>query len=178
MSDIKISKLEAARKQVSSSIKLLLSDEDPVSAHTLAGAASVLLHDLVEKKEPNSSIETIASSELGVALKEMLNKWREPQNFLKHADRDHDPKSTIEFDVRDTDKLLTAAIVNILILTGEVNKKELAFAHWSFATSPVASDYDKESKTLDEAKDIFPNIINKPRSEQLQMGKKYLEQFY
>jgi hypothetical protein len=44
---IKISKLDAARRQLDTAIRLYFMEGDPVSVHTLAAAAFEILKDLV-----------------------------------------------------------------------------------------------------------------------------------
>ena len=46
---IRLNKIDAARRQLKVAIRLLFDDEDPVAVHTLVGAASVIITDLVEK---------------------------------------------------------------------------------------------------------------------------------
>jgi hypothetical protein len=47
---LRISKIEAARRQLDSAIELWFLDKDEVSVHTLVAAAYQLVHDLKEHK--------------------------------------------------------------------------------------------------------------------------------
>ena len=48
MKKIKVNKLEAARRQIGTAIELWFSGGDPISIHTLIGAASQILCDLLK----------------------------------------------------------------------------------------------------------------------------------
>ena len=47
---IRVSKLDAARRQPDAAIKLWFADGDEVSVHTLAAAAHQTIHDINQKK--------------------------------------------------------------------------------------------------------------------------------
>jgi hypothetical protein len=87
MTIINISKLEAARRQISVSIDLLFNDGDLVAAHTLAGAASVILFDLMEHQKPGQSIERQTSSIDGGSLKELLKIFSYSTKFFQARKR-------------------------------------------------------------------------------------------
>src|SRR6266705_4622767 len=93
---IHISKLDAARRQLNVAIRLLFDDDDPVAVHTLVGAASVIISDLVEKHHPDKSWDKFAQEANKITAGEYFKVMRKPQNFLKHA-RD-DVEATLEFD--------------------------------------------------------------------------------
>ena len=50
---IRISKLEAARRQLRTAITLWFTGGDPVAIHSLAFAAYEILHAISEKRDPN-----------------------------------------------------------------------------------------------------------------------------
>jgi len=52
----KLSKLNVAKRQLETAIKLYFNDNDPVSIHTLACAAREILSDLNEKYNGNPMI--------------------------------------------------------------------------------------------------------------------------
>lgn len=57
---IHLSKIEAAKRQLDRAIRLLFNDCDPVAVHTLVGAASVIISDLVDKQHPDKSWDRFA----------------------------------------------------------------------------------------------------------------------
>lgn len=46
---LKISKLDAAKRQLETAIRLYFNEADPISIHTLAGAAHTILSDINKK---------------------------------------------------------------------------------------------------------------------------------
>jgi hypothetical protein len=87
---IQLTKIDAARRQLQTAIRLFFMEVDPVSTHTLASAAQEILRGLLKAKGLAST--SIKDSDLVPTDKRKL--WFEAvnheQNFLKHADRDPD----------------------------------------------------------------------------------------
>lgn len=50
MREFKVSKLDAAKRQLGTAIRLYFSDGDPVSIHTLTAAAYNILRDVTKQK--------------------------------------------------------------------------------------------------------------------------------
>ena len=99
MSDtIKVTKLDAARRQLETAIGLYFNDQDPVSIHALAVASHEVLSTLCVKNDKDSG--TIAGA--GKFLRKGKQKTfydalKKPQNHFKHADRD--PDAVIDFNL-------------------------------------------------------------------------------
>ena len=51
MAKIRVTKVEAARRQIDTAIRMLFSNEDPVAVHTLAMAALRIVRDLAAKRD-------------------------------------------------------------------------------------------------------------------------------
>jgi hypothetical protein len=86
---IPVTKLEAAKAQLITAIRLFFQGVDPVSTHTLTCAAHGLLHDLAKSKGIKISLKDsthIASEE----RKDFFRGLTYSQNFFKHSDRDPD----------------------------------------------------------------------------------------
>ena len=87
----KITKLEAAQRQLRTACRLFFQDADSVSVHTLAWAA----HEILEKhpKSPGSFLFDLAdeSPEVSKARKELT----EARNFFKHYHKT--PLKTFKF---------------------------------------------------------------------------------
>jgi hypothetical protein len=83
----KIGKLEAARRQLCTAIKLFLEDGDIVSIHTLATASHEIFRALVKFKGGASMIKDndFIKPEHQKEYEAFMN---EPQNFFKHGARD------------------------------------------------------------------------------------------
>ena len=89
---------------------MLFWEDDPVCTHTLAGTASILFTDLVEKLAPAHSWDRMAQEDNGLGASEYFKIVRNAQNFLKHARDDH--TGTLEFNPLETEALLLLAVMN------------------------------------------------------------------
>jgi hypothetical protein len=97
---IKITKLDAAKSQTLEAINLFFEERDPVSIHTLAGAALQILHDHFKTKKEVGKAKLILHYETPYIKNEHRKYWsnkvREAKNFFKHANKDL--KKTINFE--------------------------------------------------------------------------------
>src|SRR5438045_2665233 len=86
---IRISKLDAARRQLQTAISLWFNDGDPVAIHTLAAAAYEIIHAVSATRDPNRRDLLFDSLVVKDEYRREANAWfRGPANFFKHADRD------------------------------------------------------------------------------------------
>lgn len=92
---LKVSKLEAAVRQLDMAITLWFNDEDIIAVHTLAAAAHQVIHDINNKRGGRDLIydSLLIKDEY---RKEWVRLIKAPMNFFKHADTDPDPSSIIE----------------------------------------------------------------------------------
>jgi hypothetical protein len=105
---IKISRLEAARRQLDTAIRLYFTNGDPISIHTLAAAAFEILKD-VDRHGPNTgtfydSVENVVTPGLE---KQAIIAMREAQNFFKHAQQE--PDKVLDFWLGHPEILLGVA---------------------------------------------------------------------
>jgi len=166
---VRLTKLEAAQRQLNRAIRMLFLEDDPVCTHTLAGAASILLTDLVEHQIPGSTWEQKVLEDNKLGRAEFFRVARKAQNFLKHA-RD-DPGETLEFNPSDTDALLTIAVFNASELA-PLSPEADVFQLWSLALLCPA-DMVNESP-FREAIGYFGALQGMERSLQLAAGRKGL----
>lgn len=103
----KISKLEAARRQLQTAIKLFFNDGDSISIHTLAAAAYTILRDLADDQKMiiEDEVLSLVKDEMRSTF---IKKMKEPQNFFKHADKD--PKNELRFNPKFNDIRLFYAV--------------------------------------------------------------------
>jgi hypothetical protein len=137
---IRISKLEAARRQLKTAITLWFTDGDPVPIHSLAFAAYEILHAISEKRDPKR-IDLIFDSAL--VEEERLGEWnrviRKDANFFKHADRDGD--SVIEFAPQSSEIFMLFAIWARQLCGEAASVEERSFMIWlSVSRSKIVSD--------------------------------------
>lgn len=105
-----VSKLNAAQRQLDVAIRMLFGKEDPVAVHTLVGAASVLLTDLIEIINPQRSWDKMAREANALAPSEYFQVMRRDQNFFKHARSDHG--AVLLFNPEETEALAFWAVMN------------------------------------------------------------------
>ena|ERR1700730_3966433 len=100
---IKITKLDAARRQLRIPIRLWFDDDDPIAIHTLTAAAHDIIHTLFRRKGLKN---LLFDSKL---IKDNFRaEWvrgiKANANFFKHADRD--ATGTFEFNPFANEMLL------------------------------------------------------------------------
>ena len=166
---LRLTKLDAALRQLSRAIRMHFDEDDPVCTHTLAGAASILLTDLVEHHAPGSTWEQKAQEDNKLTRSAFFRIARKAQNFLKHA-RD-DPTETIDFNPSDTDALLTLAVFNASEL-GPLPPSADVFQLWSLAL--LCPNDMKAESPFREAIEYFGDLQRMTRTEQLVSGRKGL----
>jgi hypothetical protein len=126
---IKISKLEAARRQLDTAIRLYFSNADPVSIHTLAAAAFEILKDLDEDGPKTGTFYD--HLEINVKpgyLQQARNIFKTPQNFFKHADTD--PEKVLEFLVALPELFLISGCEKYGELAAEVTPEMFVYRLW------------------------------------------------
>lgn len=89
MTNLQISKLDAARSQLDTAIGLYFHGGDPVSIHTLGAATYNLLRDLAKRHGTEVFLKGTAR-ELIVPerKKEYFDALNKAENYFKHADKD------------------------------------------------------------------------------------------
>jgi hypothetical protein len=126
---IKISKLEAARRQMDTAIRLYFTDSDPISIHVLAAAAFEILKDL-DKHGPKTGtfydrIENVVKPGFE---KQVINAMRDAQNFLKHAEQE--PDRVLDFWLGHPEMLLGVACDKYRELAAEQSAEMIVFGTW------------------------------------------------
>jgi hypothetical protein len=83
----KLSKIEAARRQLDCAIRLYFDNDDLLAVHALSRAAFRVLYDLQPADDEHKELITQTIRYLG------WSNFNELTNFLKHADRDRDAEA-------------------------------------------------------------------------------------
>src|SRR3990167_8491125 len=122
----KIKKIDAARRQLDTSIELWFFQKDAVSIHTLACSAYQILHDINQhRKGPELIFDNIAiKDEFRLLAKSYLKKT---YNFFKHAEKDPNPESTIDFNPSSTEGFIIFSILGLEYLGIKPNSIRSAF---------------------------------------------------
>lgn len=104
MKEVKVYKIDAARRQTDQTIKLFFSEQDEISIHTLACAAHEILSNLVGQENSISLYDGLIKGAPKDRKKEVKNKLNQAKNFFKHADKD--PEGNIIFRPENNDFML------------------------------------------------------------------------
>jgi hypothetical protein len=155
MAEITISKLDAARRQLETAVRLYFSESDPVAIHTLTAAGHRLVSD------PNKSragapmlVESLLQRVLPDQVDEARRRINEAANFFKHADRD--PGGVHLFDPARTEFMLVDACYKYKDLTGELVPALVVYTAW-FWLGPGAKFVDAtQTKSIDQFRAAFP----------------------
>lgn len=153
---LKISKLNAAKRQLETAIRLYFCNGDPVSIHTVAAASYTVLRDVTEKSGADPML--IKGHFLEMVKpeykKEFLKKVNEAENFFKHADNDH--QATLEFEPELTELHMIDACAQYRKLTGHEPIVFAVYRAWFTMHHPDAFILADELKAacLDNADSI------------------------
>ncbi|MES2930995.1 MAG: hypothetical protein V4665_04420 [Patescibacteria group bacterium] len=131
---ISISKLDAAKRQLEMALNLFFRNADPVSIHTLVGAAHQVLQDICEEQGTQSIKQKLLDMVKPEKKTEFIKKLNAPRNFFKHAE--NDPNSVIEFNPEMTDLILWDTCLMYTTLTQENPAIIQVFNAWNYANSP------------------------------------------
>lgn len=131
----RVSKLDAAERQLKTAIRLFFGRGDSVSIHMLVCSADGILTDLCKHKGKYPGF--MRDVELRVKKgyeKEWLRAVNKAQNFFKHADVD--PDEIYEFPAQITQGMLVSAIQSYKNLTGRWFWEANVFFCWFSMSKP------------------------------------------
>lgn len=134
VSTIRITKLDAARRQLRTAISLWFANGDPISIHTLAFAAYEVIHKVSEKKGRTEKLLWDSPKIKDEYRNEFISHSKKHANFFKHADRDID--SSIEFNPATTDIVILFSMHGLRIMSIEETIDEKAFIYWHMLHNP------------------------------------------
>ena len=144
---IRVSKLNAARRQLDCAIELWFADKDQVSVHTLAAAAHQIIHDINQKKDGGKLFfdSAIIKDE---HRSEFITIIKNAMNFFKHADKD--AEEILEFAPLSSIMFMTFSIVGLEMLGETSNDIEYVFFYWLAIHHPTwfTAEYQEVIKEL------------------------------
>jgi hypothetical protein len=142
---LKISKLDAGRRQLRTAITLWFNNGDPVATHALAFASYEVLHAVSKKRDPNRMPLLFDSPLLKEEFRsEVIRALKTNAYFFKHADRN--PEAIIEFNPAMSEGFILFAITALQLCGESMGTEESAFLLWSRIHNPHiwSSGNDKE----------------------------------
>lgn len=135
MKKIRLSKLDAARRQLHVAIRMYFNHGDVVAMHTLAAAAFAVVKNMLDAKgssdSPTQWVKEIIKPQHQKLYWDKLNATA---NFLKHADRD--PDRCHEFSPLETENLLFLAAYHYRRLTEDDTPETRFMVTWYFMQHP------------------------------------------
>jgi hypothetical protein len=147
---LRITKLDAARRQLEVAVRLYFYEADPVSLHTLTAAAYNVLRDVNRARDGSpmfvkDNIEKYIKPEF---VDQMWKRVVEAENFFKHAD--HDPDGVLEFRPGQTEILLLDACEKYRQLTGEAVAELTVYIGWLMLQKPAIFIFPSEVEAIQE----------------------------
>jgi hypothetical protein len=145
---LEISKLEAAKRQLQTAIRLWFYDTDPISAHSLAYAAYEVIQAVSKARNPDRPDLLFDSRDIKPESQKQFNDaFRKAGNFFKHADRD--PLDTLQFSPGITEIFIYYAIWGLQFAGEQLVNEFIIFQNWLAVSQPQLMS--------EEAREIFTN---------------------
>lgn len=169
-----ITKVDAARRQLVTAIRLFFDNGDPVSIFTLAANSWEVIDTLCDRKGINSiSNQTRENVPDNKDLKyDYINSPY--RNFFKHADRDPEVQLG-NFDQTKCDDIIFLGVEDYIRLCGKSPIEFQVFQLWYLSVKVEKVAGDALEKILETSESIFPNISNISREEQIALGSNALD---
>ena len=165
----RVTKAQAAERQLVCAINLFFANGDAVAVHTLASAAQEIITALCRWREVKSFFDDILADNPDLTqrrLRDLANRYR---NFFKHADRD--PEAVVEeFGDNANDALLFVACHDFGRLCSGMATEMQVFEAWYLACNP-----QKLREPSLAIAQLFPGIADVPRFESKRRGAMALE---
>lgn len=143
---LKLSKTDAAKRQLETAVRLWFFSQDPVSVHTLTAAAHKVLYDVGKRRGVLITLRNPENirPEYRRKYHELISRY---ENFFKHADKDAD--GLLDFNPDATEIYLFDAVLAYETLTCEITPILGAMKAWGFMRHPnLANEKDREKVAL------------------------------
>jgi hypothetical protein len=171
-----VTKIDAAKRQLITAIRLFFEGGDPVSVYSLASNA----WEVVDVFCTNAGVESFSKQArenlpTGHTLRYYIN---EPcRNFFKHAEQDPDPESSVELREANVAALLFLAVEDYIRFRRGGPVEAQVFQLWFIAVFPekVTEGDPVAQPKLESAKLAFPGIATLASSDKIAMGRQVLE---
>ena len=168
----KINKIEAARRQIDTAIRLLFDNEDPTAIHTLSMAGFRILRDLAKKQNSNISKSVQSMIKPGMEGK-FWGSIQSFANYFKHAEKDPDAIiNNIPEEVNDP--ILFLASLYYKDLGYQFTPEMLALIGWYSAIHPDLIQKYAPDNFQAQVNAVRGFVVEKDRQQQLAEGKEVL----
>jgi hypothetical protein len=170
----RITKSEAAQRQLVTAIELFFREADPVSIFTLASNAWEIIDSLCD----NTGVDSISNEArdhitTGHDLKYDLINSRF-RNFFKHADRD--PESVLEgFSDSENDHMIFLAVEDYIRLNSKSPVELQVYQLWYLSINADKVAHEALADILKATETMFPDIKEQDRSTRKHMALRALD---
>jgi hypothetical protein len=160
-----ITKLEAARRQLETAIKLYFDEGDSASIHTLCCAAYNVIQVLNKKQNSPLTLNDMMLKDLSDLMptrakrKDAHDYLNQTENFLKHGNSD--PDATHTFDSNYTEALLFDAVIKYGRLAGECSPELAMYLIWFASLHPEIVDAADISDELRQRLKVSSKVLLK-----------------
>jgi len=153
---MKITKLDAAERQMMAAVRMHFDNLDPIPAYTLANAARELAASLCKHRRLQQTAHWALVDHPTMSLNDVYKWASRHANFLKHAN--NDPDEVLDFDPRAVDDALYPACADLRALRGSQQQpiEAYVFDQWYLAIHDILGEHNKH----DELRDIASLPLN------------------
>jgi hypothetical protein len=168
--EIPLTKVDVARRQLATAIRLFFDGGDSVSVLSLAANAWEVI-DFLCIRAGVASMSAQARTYVAPGKDLKKDYINSPfRNFFKHADRD--PDGVLQnFDDAVVDGILFLAVEDYIRMRGKSPIELQVFQLWYLACHTEKVVGDKLDEVLDAVAGMFPEIETLTRDEQVAMGR-------
>ena len=160
----KVTKLDAARRQLKTAIDLWFYGGDPVAVHTLSFAAYEVIHFVSRDKGRTRDLLLDTLIIKPEHLRDWQKRLKEASNFFKHADRD--PNGELDFNPLLNNFLILFSILGLDLMALKKNSSEVAFIFWLGITRPsYLTDLGKKELAKSFPGESLEKVKSLPRKE-------------
>ena len=171
MGAVKVTKLEAAQRQVNAAIRMLFDGYDAVAVHTVTAAAHQIVRDICRHRKDVESYLRFTDWIAPDHEKEFWGHVNRTANFLKHADKDSE--ATHEFEDKVAEFQLLFCCVWLRDLGAADSFEVKTYLIWLALCRP---NILKASKEGHFGELILPaDVSTWPRGQQLELGRNVLK---
>ncbi len=171
---VKLTKIDAARRQLITAVRLLFSGDDIVSIYSLASNAWEVIDAICVQRNLHGLSHQTRSILTG--KKDLKRDFVNVpyRNFFKHADID--PDNSIDLPkYKEVDFLITLAVADYLALLEKSPIEFQVFQLWFFALYPDTVAEPHVAEIIRTAQSEFPKIHEMERKDQLAMARESLQ---
>jgi hypothetical protein len=177
--DSKITKQEAASRQLQTAIVLFFCDDDTISVHVLASAASQILYDVCGHLDHTSFRDKLEDYIVDEFKKDWRVLMKKAYNYFKHAK--DDPFDELEqFDANSNKFLIWGACVDYCTAytIKEAPHEIISYIAWFIATHPNMMRRDHPLTTIIREAPSFNGLGDKSPDQQRQWAADMLRSVY